>query len=242
MARQQVLLLAMTKMLSGICAAGFTQHPDPVSGLRWVRPVRPFGSLLPGDMSDANGHLLRCSDVIELDLVAPRADPPHVEDWLTDFVHHRPRLLRRLEGGRRAHFLASHVDRAPEDVMVRHSRSLCLVQPEGLWARFSLDGYSGKYAAQLGFALPGDDPAPLATPAGGIPATDLKWRALGRVWLEGKGGSLEIDDQMVHERLQADAVYLALGLSRSWQGKYWLLVIGVHVVPDYQVDIDLSAL
>jgi len=37
-------------------------------------------------------------------------------------------------------------------------------------------------------------------------------------------------------------VYLALGLSRSWQGKHWLLVIGVHVVPDYQVEINLSAL
>jgi len=134
------------------------------------------------------------------------------------------------------------MDRAPEDVMIRHSRSLCLVQPKRLWGRFSLDAYSGKYAAQLGFALPGVAPARLATPAGGVPVTDLKWRALGRAWLEGKGGSLEIDDQMVHERLQADAVYLALGLSRSWQGKYWLLVIGVHVVPDYQVEIDLSAL
>jgi len=242
MARHEVLLLAVTKMRSGICAAGLTRYPDPASVLRWVRPVRSFGSLLPGDLSDPTGRLLCCCDVVELELIAPRVDPPHVEDWVTDFIHCRPRLLRRLEGQRRAQFLARNVDRAPDDVLRRHTRSLCLVQPERLWGRFSLDEYSGKYTAQLGFALPGNGPQAFATPAGGIPVTDLKWRALGRVWLGGEGGSLEIDDAAVRERLQAEAIYLALGLSRSWQGQHWLLVIGAHVVPDYQVEINLSAL
>ncbi len=242
MARHEVLLLAMTRMRAGICTAGFTSDTDPVSGLRWVRPVRAFGSLLPGDMTDANGHLYCCCDVVELELIEPRADPPHVEDWVTDFVHHRPRLLRRLEGQRRAQFLARYLDRAPEDVLRRHTRSLCLVQPERVWGHFSLDKYSGKYAAHLGFALHVVGPEAFATPAGGITVTDLKWRALGRLWLGGRGGSLEIDDAVIRERLEAEAVYLALGLSRSWQGRHWLLVIGVHVVPDYQAEIDLSAL
>jgi hypothetical protein len=30
---------------------------------------------------------------------------------------------------------------------------------------------------------------------------------------------------------------LVLGLSRSYQGEYWLLVLGVHTVPDYEVKI-----
>jgi hypothetical protein len=72
--------------------------------------------------------------------------------------------------------------------------------------------------------------------------TDLKWRALGRRWLGGRGGFLDIEDLGLRERLQAEAIYLALGLSRSWQGEYWLLAVGVHVVPDYQAEIDLSAL
>jgi hypothetical protein len=242
MAREQVLLLAMTRMLSGICAAGVTRHPDPASSLRWVRPVRPFGSLLVGDMTDSQGHLLQCCDVAELNLVSPRPSPPHVEDWVSDFVHHRPRLLRHLDGERRARFFADHVDRAPEDVMIHHSRSLCLVQPERLWGRFSLDTYSGKYAAHLGFVLPGDARPALGTTPSGVPVTDLKWRALGRAWLGGREGTLEIDDETVRIRLGADAMYLALGLSRSWQGKHWLLVVGVHVVPDYQVEINLSDL
>ena len=42
------------------------------------------------------------------------------------------------------------------------------------------------------------------------------------------------------ERLRADAIYLTLGLSRHYQGQYWPLVVGVHVVPDYAAAIDLE--
>lgn len=233
MALQEVLILAMTQMLSGICTAGFTREPDPITGLRWVRPVREFGTVLPGDMTDAAGRLVQCGDVVELDLLAPRPDPPHVEDWTTDFVRHRPRLLRRLEGEKRTCLLARCVDRAPDDVLVQHTRSLCLVQPEQLWARFSLDRYSGKYEARMGFVLPPDQGQPWATSRRGASVTDLEWRALGRCWLGEEGRSLTLDRDVLLERLGADTVYLAVGLSRPWRGAYWPLVVGVHTVPEY---------
>jgi len=232
---QEVLILAMSNMLSGICTAGFTLEPDSVTGLRWVRPCRDFGTLLPGDMTAANGRLVQCSDVVALNLLRPRPDPPHVEDWVTDFVHRRPRLLRRLEGEKRARFFATYLDRAPADVLVHHTRSLCLVQPERVWARFSLDAYSGKYEARMGFVLAGDVNHPRATSANGISVTDLKWRALGRAWLGEQGGSMMLDYDALRQRLDAETIYLALGLSRNWQGQYWPLVVGVHVVPDHEV-------
>jgi hypothetical protein len=232
MPTHEILILAMSQMLSGICTAGLTREPDPVAGLRWVRPVREFGTLLPGDMTDAAGRLVQCGDVVELSLLAPRSDPPHVEDWTADFVRCRPRLLRRLEGEKRARFLADHLDRAPADVLVHHTRSLCLVRPEQVWARFSLDDYSGKYEARLGFTLPGGVGHPR-----GVSVTDLKWRALGRAWLP-EGGVLDLDHDALCDRLHAEAVYLVVGLSRAWQGQYWPLVVGVHVVPDYAMEVD----
>lgn len=233
---QEVLILAMTQMLSGICTAGLTRQPDPVTGLRWVRPVRDFGTVLPGDMTDADGRLVQCGDVVELNLVAPRPDPPHVKDWLTDFVRHRPRLLRRLEGEKRAALFDRYLDRAPEDVLIHHTRSLCLVQPEQVWARFSLDAYSGKYEARMGFVLSGDADRTRAASQRGISVTDLKWHALGRTWLGERGGVLNLNHDELFERLNAEALYLAVGLSREWQGEYWPLVVGVHVVPDYEVN------
>ncbi len=233
MPRQEVLILAMTKMLAGICAAGFTHDSDPVTGLQWVRPVREGSTLLPGDVSDAGGRLLQCGDVAELDLIAPRPNPPHVEDWLTDFIHHRPRVVRRLEGDKRARFFARYLDRAPEDVLLTHTRSLCLVQPEHVWASYWRDAYSGKYEARMRFVLPGDANHPRATGRRGVSVTDLKWRALGQAWLGQNGGSLALDHDALRERLGAEAIYLAVGLSRNWEGEYWPLVIGVHTVPDY---------
>lgn len=232
---QEVLILAMTKMLSGICTAGFTREPHPLTGLRWVRPVRSFGALLPGDMADAQGRLVQCGDVVELNLLSPRPDPPHVEDWLADFVHHRPRLIRRLEGDRRAGFFPRTLDRAPQEVLLKHTRSLCLVQPEQVCAHFALDAYSGKYEARMSLTLAGEANHPRAMGQRGVPVTDLKWRALGRAWLGERGGHLTLDRDALFERLEATALYLVVGLSRSWQGECWPLVVGVHVVPDYDI-------
>lgn len=237
MSQQDVLILAMTKMLSGICTAGFTTEPDPISGLKWVRPVKDHGTLLMGDMTDADGRVVQCSDVVSLNLRKPRPDPPHTEDWVTDFVYHRPELRRRLEGERRARFFAGHLDQRPADILVHETRSLCLVKPDRLWARFELDAYSGKYQARLSFVV-GDIRHPRASSPRGVPVTDMKWRALGRAWLGEAGGQLDLDEATLKTRLNADEIYLALGLSRTYERKVWLLVVGVHVVPDYEMEID----
>ena len=70
--------------------------------------------------------------------------------------------------------------------------------------------------------------------------TDLKWRALGSSWLDGDGGQLTLEDNALYEQLEIEALYLAVGLSRSWKGKCWPLVVGVHTVPDYKGPADLS--
>ena len=70
------------------------------------------------------------------------------------------------------------------------------------------------------------------------PKSDLRWRALGRRWLGAGGGELTLDQDELAKRLGAEAIYLALGLSRRYQEQFTLLVIGVHCVPDYEIEID----
>jgi hypothetical protein len=189
-------------------------------------------------MCDEEGCMFNCGDVVELRLIEPRPEPPHVEDWLTDFVHHRPRRLRRLEGDKRAQFFAHYLDPAPQDVLTHCSRSLCLVKPRRVWASFFLDDYSGKYQARMGFELELADnrhhpcPSVWRTEKRGVAVTDLKWRALGRKWLTDGGETLNLRPQELFDRLEATDLYLTVGLSRAWKGKCWLLVVGVHAVPD----------
>jgi hypothetical protein len=233
----EVLMLAVTKMLAGVCIAGMTTEPDPVSGLRWVRPVREREHVLLGDITTPDGAVLRPFDVVEFNLLQPQPEPPHSEDWVTDFVHRRPRVVRRLEGERRARFLRRYLDTAPDQVLRTQERSLCQVRPQAIKGNFRLDPYSGKFEARLAFRLAGREYRG-SYAKGGLSVTDLKWRALGRAWLPEEGGWVEFDDGDLEVRLGVEEVYLALGLTRSYRGGFWCMVVGVHTLPDYEAVID----
>jgi hypothetical protein len=151
-----------------------------------------------------------------------------------------------LEGVKRADFFGQYLDSAPEDVVVHCTRSLCLIKPCNVCARFSLDAYSGKYAARMSFSLIANSlPAQSThvlwqTEPRGIPVTDLKWCALGRDWLRDHDGRLALRERQICERLGAEAIYLTVGLSRSWKNKCWPMVVGVHTVPDYEPPSNLG--
>ena len=179
--------------------------------------------------------------MVELHLQQHRPDPPHSEDWVTDFVRPRPRILRRLEGERRAAFLGKYLDTAPREVLVSQQRSLCLVKPDWVKGCFRLDGHSGDLEARLAFGLEGK-PYLGSYAKGGLPVTDLKWRALGHAWLPADGGWTNFDAGDLEARCGIEDVYLAVGLTRSFRGGFWTLVVGVHTLPDYQVTVDYGNL
>ena len=234
---QEVLVLAVTKMLGGVCIAGMTTEPDPVSRLRWVRPIRDYGHVLLGDITTPDKVVLCPFDVVEFQLLRPHPAPPHTEDWITDFVRHRPRIVRRLEGERRAAFLRTYLDTAPRQVLASQQRSLCLVKPDRIKGCFRLDPYSGSFEARMAFDLDGQTYRG-SYAQGGLSVTDLKWRALGRAWLPEEGGWTEFEAGDLKARLGIQEIYLAVGLTRSYQGRFWPIVVGVHTLPDYQAAVD----
>lgn len=241
MPAKEILMLAVTRMHGGVCIAGMSTEADPVTGLRWVRPARECGHVLRGDITTPGDTVLRPFDVVRFQCLQPRPDPPHVEDWITDFVQDRPRILRRLEGARRAAFLRTYLDTAPEQVLQNQARSLCLIKPDWIKGNYRLDGYSGKFDARLAFGL-GKLACRGSHATGGVSVTDLKWRALGRGWLPEDGGWTEFDAGDLEARFGIQEVYLAVGLTRSYQGGHWTIVVGVHTVPDYDATIDYDNL
>jgi hypothetical protein len=238
---QEILMLAVTKMQAGVCIAGMAAEPDPVTGLNWVRPTREYGHVLLGDITTADGTVLQPFDVVEFNLLHPRVTPPHAEDWIADLVHHRPRIVRRLEGERRAGFLHKYLDTAPRQVLDCQERSLCLIRPDSVQGSFRLDGYSGQFDARIAFGLAGRSYQG-SYAKGGLAVTDLRWRAMGRAWLSPGGGWTEFDAGDLEARLGIEEIYLAIGLTRSFQGACWPIIIGVHTVPDYQAIVDYENL
>ena len=128
----------------------------------------------------------------------------------------------------RLEFMRSHSEPESPREILRAQRSLALYEPSDVEAHFHRDNYSGKYAARL--LLPEMGPRPL-------PVTDIKWRALGRQ-LIGERELLSLRMEDLREELEIERVFVALGLGRRYEGRYWPLVVGVHTWPDYHADID----
>ncbi|MBT9149129.1 MAG: hypothetical protein DDT27_00551 [Dehalococcoidia bacterium] len=63
-------------------------------------------------------------------------------------------------------------------------------------------------------------------------------RVLGRKLLERSGGAVRQLSPADFERQGKQITYLALGLSRLYWGKHWLIVVGVHSIPELAVEID----
>lgn len=234
----EILIMAMTRMVGGICTAGFSTKPHSESKLQWIRPVKRYGTLLLDDLRDETGHVIELGDVVCFNLQRATPTVTHTEDWLTDFIERPPHIVRRLADEKRTDFLATHCDSNPAAVLQDYSRSLCLIQPDKIWAHIYCDSYTGNYQTRLGFHLAGQSYSP-GQPGRGLPVTDLKWRALGRQWLaESDTNQLTLDHAALHQRLRADIIYLSIGLSRTFEGKTWPLIIGVHPVPDYTTTIN----
>ncbi|MBI3969474.1 MAG: hypothetical protein HY329_27840 [Chloroflexi bacterium] len=210
-------------MLSGYCIAGIDER-----GV-WVRPKKRFGTLQLGDVSYRDRSLMQPFDRVRFAVERPAPRPPHVEDVDCEFVRRRPERISRLSSEERAAFLERHAE-ADAGPVLAGRRSLAIVRSDDLNAEFRLDGYSGKYEARLWL--------PEIDRERSLPVTDLRWRALGRDLLPAGGGKLTLSLAELRERVGFETAYVALGLARHFEGQHWPLVIGVHVLPDFDVTVD----
>jgi hypothetical protein len=221
----RVVLLAFTKMRTGFCLAGadFQTHA-------WIRPVKEFGTIQFGDVHYADRQPFEVFDAADWTLTSSRPAPPHVEDRVCDFVRARPIRVETLTGRRRADFLEEMAERDTSCVTVRHERSLILTPVDSFTATFAYDAQTRKLDARI------------LCPSIGLnqptPVTDLRWRALARIAYAQTGGATLAWEE-IRRDLKAERAYLALGLSREFDGKIWPLVVGVHCVPDYEIVPDL---
>lgn len=227
---ETIVVLTVAKMANGMMVAGLNQRGA------WLRPIRDFGHLSLRDVSYPNGKLLRCFDVAQIPIIKCRPDAPHVEDAIADFNHYQPRLAAQISSGEQGAWLAAHAEdatTAARAIYQQHERSLALVRVAEISTTMKLDRYSGKlemklWAEELGLPRP-------------IPCTDVMWRALGRKLLAG-GGLKNMEWHEIRDLLGCREVYLTLGLARQFEGEYWPLIVGVHTVPMYDVDVDIRNL
>lgn len=237
---KDITILALTKMHGGVCTAGID------AGGGWVRPVRPLATtksnyqtitdycLLPLDFfHGGQSHLVNLG-VTRCSLDAPAPQPPHVEDWTLD-LKRKPQLIRKLNEDEQAEFLARHVERDLAPLRRELKRSLMLVEPQRFSFTFSPNKTGDDVTVRASFVLNDEEFDDLG-------CTDLRLRALGRRLMERSVGERRTLTEDDFARQGKQKTYLSVGLSRLYQGKHWLILVGVHALPELAVEIDYAKL
>jgi hypothetical protein len=237
---KDVVILAVTKMHGGVCAAGIDAEGT------WIRPIRPttkpIGSLstisdyclLPIDFFHGGKSHLVNAGVSRVWLSTHVPARPHIEDWTLD-LRHKPQLRRKLSEHEQAEFLARHSDPDLSALISDENRSLGLCLPESFSFCFAMNQSGTDISVRTVFAVGGRGYSDIS-------CTDLRMRALGRSLLDKSSGIPCSLSQADFERQGKHLTYLALGLSRRFRGKHWLIVIGVHTIPELDVLIDWGRL
>src|SRR5262245_23987069 len=237
---KDITILALTKMHGGVCTAGIDGDGH------WVRPVRPHTDsqpryemvtdycLLPLDLfHGGRSHLINLG-VTRFSFTSHTPQAPHTEDWMME-LSRKPQLMRKLTGEEQERFLAAHVEDGAPLFEGGGRRSLALIKPVSFSFSFGLNRSGDDVSVRASFKVG-------AVERLDVGCTDLRMRALGRKLLEKSGGEMSVLSDEDFRRHDKQATYLTVGLSRPFQGKHWLILVGVHSIPGLAVEIDFARL
>ncbi|NOT59974.1 MAG: hypothetical protein HOP19_07080 [Acidobacteria bacterium] len=232
---KDITILALTKMHGGVCTAGIDADGQ------WVRPVRTAQQvehgitdhcLLPLDFfHGGQSHLVNLG-VTRFTLDAPAPQPPHSEDWTLN-LKQKPSFIRKLSTSEQTDFLAAHAESTL--TLADPGRSLTLIKPDDYRFTFSRNQTGDDVTVRASFSIG-------ATTINDIGCTDLRLRVLGRKLCPQADAAPYTLNQTGFARHGKEAMYLAVGLSRLHQGKHWLIVVGVHTLPELALEIDYAKL
>ncbi len=190
--------------------------------------------LLPVDFfHGGQSHLLNLG-VTRFWLTKHDPEPPHTEDWVID-TRRKPQLLRRLSEEEQEKFLAAYARTDLELLQPNGHHSLGLFLPESFSFTFSQNKTGDDVTVRASFAVAGQQ-------VHDIGCTDLRMRALGRRLLEKSGGAANTLNEEDFRRHGKRATYLAVGLSRLFRDRHWLILVGVHSIPEIEVAVDYAKL
>jgi hypothetical protein len=217
-------------MEAGFCVAGVAEGSS-----RWVRPVKRTGHIEGRDLLDGSGRGVEPLDLVEYELLRAKPERPHVEDWLANFLR-RPVIRHRPSQGEREAILESLAETSLDVVVKGKTRSLVLIEPNGITsARFVPESPNRRYQVRLSFSVRGAQYEGESA-GGGYPCTDLRLRNWGRQFKHGAA----FNDVRLREALGVQRIFLAVGLSREFQGNHWPMVVGFHTCPDFSGRVDFD--
>ena len=227
---KQITILAVTKLGNELCVAGVDEYRN------WIRPTclssggwRQFYTV---DIYDKNDKpVIALSNVVTIRLIRPipQIGTPHIEDWEYD-RNSKPILTEAINNSKRLQLFQKISEQTLEPLIKNYKKSLCLIEPSSIVsANFANISYTGKYQPILDFTFKSGHYS--------YKITDIYWRAFGR-YLSTKYHKQIWDGKELQDILQCSRLFLTMGLTRLYRDKYWPMIVGVHTVPCFPIEID----
>jgi hypothetical protein len=233
--KTRLIITDLTRMYQGrVCIAGYDENHV------CIRPVSPQIGIPEKILVRDHKPVVYPFALIELDLLRPKPQPPHTEDYDFDpesLIHIQPIADRRR-------VLKWSLFKSVEEVFgqpIHHGpgsyvmdcqgrRSLGTIKPEQiLEAKYTQDG-EGAWDYRLEFDDAKNNRCRLKI-------TDLTWQYYCRS-LRGEDHDPEKIAAELTERLKKAEVYLRIGLARGWEkfpDRCYLQITGIYTFPDYLV-------
>jgi hypothetical protein len=233
--KKTLIITDVTRMQEGrVCIAGYDDHGT------CVRPVLPPPGIHENSLYSNKYLIVFPFAAVEYDLLYPRSQPPHTEDY--QYNPKSVRLVGRLTDRQKQNLLdktlfnsLSEIFEVPIHSDIGHyvtdgqgPRSLGTIQPRQVNKVFYEEDTEGKWRYRLSF-VDGEDSNYRLT------ITDLAWWYYCDHW-RGEGRTPARIASELTASLKNNITYLRIGLARGWE-KYpdrcFLQITAVFTFPDY---------
>lgn len=230
-----IALTDLTRMQHGrVCLAGYDRQG------RCIRPTLPPPGIAEASLRLAEGAVLAPGFVAAFDLLQPRPQPPHTEDYDYDpasvrvvkplTVVQKRRVLELSLFADVAALFGQPIQHRPGHFVVdgQGPRSIGTLRPRAIHQVIYEPGDEGAWDYRLGFYDQQDEYYRLKI-------VDLTWHYFCDS-LRSEAGEPAAIAATLTQRLKRSDVYLRLGLARGWKkfpGRCFLQVTAIHTFPDY---------
>lgn len=215
----ELTILAVSKMFGKACVACINTE------MKWYRPVRePDYNLNIMDINPRTGNIQK-GNVLVFEDNDFLNNTPHSEDF--NISLNRPATFIRKLNSEELINVVCEVDESTailarnlniKDYLANSNRSLCALTPDNIIGHTDIDAFDGRYKPKIHFEFAGRDL--------NLSCTDIYWRALGRT---------DSGREIQREILEND-VHFVIGLSRFFMGDYWPMIVGIHPLPNMEID------
>ena len=238
--QDKIIILSIAHMSErNICIAGIFDNG------KWGRLIYN-NEKLPIKILQEKGIYFKNFHIRSISILSHKTNLPFTEDYFINWTK-KLKVIGRIPIDEREEFLLENCENSIVlnyiqqndinnigEVLEKINRSLILIGPLKINCALFKKGIIKKYQARIQYSLINSN----FISEDSISCTDKLWRKLGQIILTRYQLNIMIfNENDLKEIFGILKVFMVIGLSREFKGKFWELIVGIHTIPDLELII-----